>query len=98
MLRPLFNRVLEFATSQRSGPTGLSFRKMRRAKQGVQVQMSSLVNAANNRRRTVATHDKDITKTTELRISTETDLNYVQEPASAWAVPDRDRPFGYEHV
>ena len=97
-LRPLFKRILEVATTQRSGSSGLSFRKMHRSDRGVHVQISSLVNAASSSGRTIATNNKDITKTTELRISTETDLNFIQEPSSAWVTPDRDRPFGYEHV
>lgn len=98
-LRPLFKWVFEVATTQRSASSGLSFRKMHRSERGVHVQISSLVNPASSSGRTIAANDKDITKTTELRISTETDLNYVQEPpSSAWATPDRDRPFGYEHV
>ncbi|KAL8826988.1 MAG: hypothetical protein Q9191_003461 [Dirinaria sp. TL-2023a] len=98
-LRPLFKWIFEVATTQRSASSGLSFRKMHRSERGVHVQISSLVNrASSSGGRTIAANDKDITKTTELRISTETDLNYVQEPSSAWATPDRDRPFGYEHV
>ena len=64
------------------------------------VQISSLMNVANNSRRATLLNDRDITKTTELRMSTETDLNYgqLQQPASDWVVPDRDRPYGYEHV
>ena len=67
---------------------------------GVHVQISSLMNVGNNSRRGILLNDKDITKTTELRMSTETDLNFgqPQQPTSAWVVPERDRPYGYEHV
>ena len=55
---------------------------------------------ATNSRNAIAMNDKDITKTTEFRISTETDLNFnhLQEPTAAWIVPERDRPYGYENV
>lgn len=98
-LRPLFSKILNVA-SQRSSSSGRSLQRKQSRERGVHVQISSLVNTANNSRRGMLLNDKDITKTTELRMSTETDLNFahVQQPPSAWVVPYRDRPYGYEHV
>lgn len=58
------------------------------------MQISSLVNGGDNSRKTLRMNDRDITKTTELRMSTETDIEFAQlpKPPTAWNVPQRDRP------
>lgn len=99
MLRPLFKQILDVA-SQRSSSSGRTLQRKKSREQGVHVQISSLMNVPNNSRRMMLLNDRDITKTTELRMSTEIDLNFahVQQPSSAWVVPYRDRLYGYEHV
>ncbi|KAG7009069.1 hypothetical protein G7Y79_00003g009370 [Physcia stellaris] len=92
-LKPLFNRIFDIA-SQRSNSSGRTFQKINARERGVQVQISSLVNGGNNSRKTLRMNDKDITKTTELRMSTETDIEFTQlpKPPTAWNVPERNRP------
>lgn len=104
LLRPLFKQILEVASqrvaSSRSSSSGRTLQRKQSRERGVHVQISSLMNVPNNSRKTMLLNERDITKTTELRMSTETNLNFghVQRPSSAWVVPYRDRPYGYEHV
>ena len=92
-LRPLFRRILDM-TSQRSDSSGRNFQKINGRERGVQVQISSRANARNNGRTSLRRNDGEITKTTELRMSTETDIEFAQlpKPPTAWSVASRDRP------
>lgn len=94
LLRPLFKRILVM-TTQRSNSSQRTFQKIHGRERGVQVHI-----AGNNSRKTLRMNDKDITKTTELRMSTETDIEFaqLQKPPSSWSVPERDRSLrGYIH-
>lgn len=74
---------------------------MTRGEQRANIRSSPLVHTANSSRPTFEMSENDIKKTTELRISTETDANFndLHGIPPAWTVPDRDRPYtGYEHV
>lgn len=96
-LRPLFRRILDI-TSQRSDSSGRNFQKINGRERGVQVQISSRANARNTGRTSLRRNDGEITKTTELRMSTETDIEFAQlsKPPSAWGAAGRDRPLaGY---
>ena len=93
-LRPLFQRFLDI-THQRSDLSGRNFQKIYGRERGVHVHISTLSDDTNNSHKVSQMNEKEIRKTTELRMSTETDIEFGQlptKPSSTWSLPERGTP------
>ena len=90
-LRPLFRRFLDI-THQRSDLSGRTFQKIQGRESGVHVHISTLSDNTKNSHKVSRMNGNEIRKTTELRMSTETDLEFGQlptKPSSTWSLPER---------
>ena len=90
-LKPFFQHFLDI-THQRSDLSGRNFQKIQGRESGVHVHISTLGNDTKNSHKGSRMNEKEIRKTTELRMSTETDLEFGQlptKPSSTWSLPER---------